>query len=80
MPSTLVSASSMSKTSMSANFLNSTAFPSITGFAASGPMLPSPSTAVPLVTTPTRLARLVYFETSDGSAAIASDTAATPGE
>ena len=80
MLSTVVAASSMSNTSMSANFLNRTAFPSITGFAANGPMLPSPSTAVPLVTTPTRLARLVYFETSEGSAAIASETAATPGE
>eukprot|EP00959_Pyramimonas_sp_CCMP1952_P155631 3255385-Pyramimonas_sp.AAC.2 len=46
--------SSMSNASMSANFLNNTALPSITGFAAKGPMLPRPSTAVPLVTTPTR--------------------------
>jgi hypothetical protein len=42
-----------------ANFLNSTALPSITGLAASGPMAPRPSTAVPLVMTPTRLARAV---------------------
>jgi len=53
------SLSSMSKTSMPANFLNSTALPSMTGLAASGPMLPRPSTAVPLVTTPTRLPRAV---------------------
>ena len=53
------SASSMSKTSMPANFLNRTALPSMTGLEASGPMLPSPSTAVPFVTTPTRLPRLV---------------------
>jgi hypothetical protein len=33
--------------------------PSITGFEASGPMLPRPSTAVPFVTTPTRLLRAV---------------------
>jgi hypothetical protein len=52
----------MSKTSMPANFLNSTALPSITGLAASGPMLPRPSTAVPLLMTATRLARAVYFD------------------
>ena len=40
---------------MPANFLNRTALPSITGLAASGPILPRPSTAVPLVTTATRL-------------------------
>ena len=50
---------SRSKTSMSANFLNRQALPSITGLPASGPMLPSPSTAVPLVTTATRLPRAV---------------------
>ena len=44
---------------MPANFLKSTALPSITGLAASGPIAPSPSTAVPLVTTATRLPRLV---------------------
>ena len=33
---------------MSANLLNNTAFPSITGFEASAPNLPKPSTAVPL--------------------------------
>jgi len=48
---------SMSNTSMPANFLNSTPLPSITGLAASGPMSPRPSTAVPLVTTATRLPR-----------------------
>ena len=50
---------SMSNTSMSANRLNRTALPSITGLAASGPRLPSPSTAVPLLTTATRLPRAV---------------------
>jgi hypothetical protein len=35
------------------NCLNSTAFPSITGIAAAGPMSPRPSTAVPSVTTAT---------------------------
>ncbi len=44
---------------MSANFLNSTALPSITGLEASGPMSPRPSTAVPLVITATRLPRAV---------------------
>ena len=41
---------------MSANRLNSTPLPSITGLPASGPMLPSPSTAVPLVTTADQVA------------------------
>ena len=54
-----VSESSMSKQSMLANFLNRTALPSITGFEASAPMLPRPSTAVPFVTTATRLPRAV---------------------
>jgi hypothetical protein len=53
------SASSMSNTSMPANFLNRQPLPSITGLAASGPMSPRPSTAVPLVMTPTRLPREV---------------------
>ncbi len=43
--------SSMSKQSMPANFLKRTAFPSITGLEASGPISPRPRTAVPLVTT-----------------------------
>jgi len=50
-----VSATSMSKASMPAKVLNSIHFPSITGLAASGPILPSPSTAVPFDTTATRL-------------------------
>ena len=41
--------------SMSANSLNSSAFPSITGKAASGPISPKPKTAVPSVTTATLL-------------------------
>ena len=65
------SASSMSKTSMPANFLNRQPLPSITGLPASGPMSPRPSTAVPLVTTPTRLARLVYSAAHLGSSSIA---------
>ena len=54
------SSTSMSKQSMSANFLNRTALPSITGLEANAPMLPNPSTAVPFVTTATRLPLLVY--------------------
>jgi hypothetical protein len=39
--------------------LNSSAFPSITGIAAAGPMSPSPSTRVPSLTMAMVLARLV---------------------
>ncbi len=46
------------KASTPANSLNSIALPSITGIAASGPMSPSPKTAVPSLTTATML-RLV---------------------
>ena len=42
-----------------ANSLNSAALPSITGSAAAGPMLPSPSTAVPSLTTATSRERQV---------------------
>ncbi len=70
---------SMSKQSMPANFLNSTALPSITGLAASGPIGPRPSTAVPLVTTATRLPRAVRLRASAGSRTISSQAAATPG-
>ncbi len=62
----------MSKTSMPANFLNRQPLPSITGLAARGPMLPRPSTAVPLVTTPTRLPREVISSTALGLATISS--------
>ena len=75
-----VSSSSMSKTSIEANFLNNTALPSITGFEASGPMAPRPNTAVPLVITATRFWRAVRLAASVGSAAMASHAAATPGE
>ena len=61
------SASSISNTSMPANFLNKQPLPSITGLAASGPMSPRPSTAVPLVITPTRLPREVYSAARLGS-------------
>ena len=78
--STSVSSTSISNTSILANFLNSTALPSITGFDASGPMLPSPSTAVPLVITATKLPRAVTDATSVGLSAISSQACATPGE
>ena len=78
--STSFSATSMSNTSMPANFLNRTALPSITGFEASGPMSPSPRTAVPFEITATRFWRTVRVAASAGSAAIASQAAATPGE
>src|SRR5688572_103653 len=65
---------------MSANFLNRQALPSITGLPASGPMLPRPSTAVPLVTTATRLPRAVYSHASSEFDAISWHGSATPGE
>jgi hypothetical protein len=52
---------SMSKTSMSANCLKRFPLPSITGLPARAPMLPRPRTAVPLVTTATRLPLAVYL-------------------
>nr|GFD48683.1 hypothetical protein [Tanacetum cinerariifolium] len=62
---------SMSKQSMPANFLNNTPLPSITGFEAAGPMLPRPSTAVPLEITATKLPLAVYLYTSSGFLAMA---------
>ena len=62
-----------------ANCLNSRALPSMTGRAASGPMLPRPSTAEPSVTTATVLRLMVSLRASAGLAAIARQTLATPG-
>jgi hypothetical protein len=59
--------------------LNSTALPSITGMAASGPMSPRPSTAVPFDSTATAFDRPVYRHTNSGESAIACDTRPTPG-
>ena len=67
------------KASTPANSLNSSALPSITGIAASGPMSPSPSTAVPSETTATMLPLTVSDQARSGSAAIALQTRATPG-
>ena len=58
--STPRASTSMSKTSMSANRLKRTPLPSMTGLPARGPMLPRPSTAVPLEITATRLPFVVY--------------------
>ena len=51
----------------------------MTGIAASGPMSPSPSTAVPSVTTATVLPFTVRFQARSVSSWIACDTRATPG-
>ncbi|MNX52539.1 hypothetical protein D3C86_832220 [compost metagenome] len=59
--STFVVSNSRSKTSISANILNNSPLPSITGLPASGPILPSPKTAVPLLITATRLPLAVYL-------------------
>ena len=65
--------------SMPPNSLNSIALPSITGIAASGPMLPSPSTAVPSDTTATVFRLIVSDQARSGASAIARHTRATPG-
>ena len=64
---------------MPANRLNSAALPSITGSAAAGPMLPSPSTAEPSVTTATELRLTVSRRASSGLAGDRLQTRATPG-
>ena len=53
---------SMSKTSTSAKRLKRTALPSMTGLPARAPMSPRPSTAVPLLSTATRLPRAGVLE------------------
>ena len=50
---------SISMESISANLLNKTDFPSITGFDARDPRLPNPKIAEPLLITATRLPLLV---------------------
>ena len=67
------------KASTPPNSLNSIALPSITGIAASGPMSPSPSTALPSDTTATVLRLIVYWNALSRSWAIALHTRATPG-
>ncbi len=85
-PSTMRTISSTSvvlrhsgKASTPASSLNSIALPSITGIAASGPMFPSPSTALPSDTTATVLPLIVSVQADSGSSWIAEDTRATPG-
>ena len=77
--STSWEARQIGQASMSANRLNSAALPSITGSAAPGPMLPSPSTAEPSVTTATELPLMVSRGMSSGFSASASETRPTPG-
>ncbi|MNP44153.1 hypothetical protein D3C76_1380010 [compost metagenome] len=67
------------KASTSANCLNNAALPSMTGMAALGPISPSPSTAVPSLTTATEFFLIVYSYALSWSAAIAWHTLATPG-
>jgi hypothetical protein len=55
------------------------ALPSMTGIAASGPMSPRPSTAVPSDTTATVLALIVYLNAFWRFSEIAEQTLATPG-
>ena len=74
-----VSLISISNTSMSANILNKTAFPSMTGLLAKGPIFPKPNTAVPLVMTPTKFPLAVYLNTSAGLFLISVHGIATPG-
>ena len=70
---------SISKTSISANFLKRIPFPSITGLPATAPILPSPKTAVPLEITATRLPFAVYLYAFSGEACISRHGTATPG-
>ena len=67
------------KASTPANSLNSIALPSITGIAASGPMLPRPRTALPSETTATVFFLIVYSKAFERSAWMSSQTRATPG-
>ncbi len=77
--STSFVASAIGQASTPPNSLNRSALPSITGIAASGPMSPSPSTALPSVTTATVFRLTVRFHAFSGSSAIAWQTRATPG-
>ena len=61
------------------NSLKRTAFPSITGIAASGPILPRPSTALPSETTATVLDLIVYVYAASLSPAMTLQGSATPG-
>ena len=65
--------------STSPKALNRTHLPSITGIPASGPMSPSPRTAVPSVMTATMFQRRVSSKLLEGSFWISRQGAATPG-
>ncbi len=67
------------KASTPANSLNKSAFPSITGIAANGPILPNPSTAVPSETIATVFFLIVRSWDLSGSSKIALHIRATPG-
>lgn len=61
-------------------FFEQNAFTFHYGLEANGPILPKPRTAVPLLTTATKLPRAVYFAAAEGSRSISKHGAATPGE
>ena len=71
---------SISKTSIPAKILNKSPLPSITGFDASGPISPNPSTAVPFEITATKLDLFVYLYTFSFEFWISKQGIATPGE
>jgi hypothetical protein len=77
--STSLVARQIGHASTSPNSLNSIALPSITGMAASGPMSPRPSTAVPSETTATVLRLMVSAHALAGSSWMAVQMRATPG-
>ena len=79
MPSVSCTSSAIGIAFTPPNCLKRTHLPSITGNDAWGPMLPSPSTALPSVTTATRLPTPVISRTSWGSRSMARHGAATPG-
>ena len=71
---------SISIPSISAKILKSKLLPSITGLDASGPILPSPKTAVPLEIIATTFPLEVYLYTSSLFFSMAKQGSATPGE
>ena len=66
--------------SISANLLNNTAFPSITGLDAKAPKFPKPRMAEPLLITATKFPLLVYSYAASGFFDISKTGTATPGE
>ena len=79
MSSTSLERMQRGKASTSPNVLNSAHLPSMTGMPASGPMSPRPSTAVPSVTTATRLPLRVYLYERSTFSEILRQGSATPG-